>query len=784
MRRCLSAAALGALLTILVAAPAGAVPPNEVALARHFAELGFIPSYATPEMALSAVSSVVGGGPRHELKSPLVQRSLKGKKAPLARFLARRIEDPSATSTYTTKALVLLVEFGDDAWPAGSPSPTGPMTPGPTHGAIPAPAPDDNRTYWPGDFSRMHYQQLMFGNSYSIYDAAGNYRGSSDSTMRNYYLEQSHGTFTVSGDIAAWVKLDLPESWYGADSDPWNVTDDLTGPVWRVARDAVAKFAAENPRFPWADYDNENPYGITGEDFYQADGYVDHLILVHAGSGQEDGGGAQDSDSIWSQSGGILQESSGGPGDGAGFMVPGTSGQGPQQTGIWVLPFTINPEDGSSGVFSHEFGHDIGLPDEYDYSSVTQDASTGFWTVMSSGSNLGRQWGVASEPGPMNVWDKYVLGFVAPKEVKRGTTATVKLQPAATGAASSTGVIIPLPKREHKIELSGKDGALEWYSDFGNDLDNTLTTKSAVAVPVDDATLKVRTWYDIEQSYDYAYVWVSDDDGATWTTVQSDATVDDGTGNYGLSGTDTDHWQDTMTYDLSAYAGRSVLVKFEYWTDPGVAPRGWEVTDIAVGGLTIEESAFSSEGWLRVDGGVRRFSDQYYIAEYRTHDGSDALLKNCYQANGLYDSWVDWFSYNRGLHLIYRDTFWQDNDVGARGGGSGGWNVVDARPIPDAVAYDETIGFWRPRIQVRDAAFSTTRTPSQSIWFRDYDAGVAVGESVAPGKSAQTWFNDTWKYWFAEAPEAGVKIPRNLGVRIQVRSMDADGMTIWVDNKK
>jgi immune inhibitor A len=110
--------------------------------------------------------------------------------------------------------------------------------------------------------------------------------------------------------------------------------------------------------------------------------------------------------------------------------------------------------------------------------------------------------------------------------------------------------------------------------------------------------------------------------------------------------------------------------------------------------------------------------------------------------------------------------------------------VTDARPRPDAVAYDETVGVWRPRIQVRDAAFSTTRTPSQSIWFHDSDADVAVGESVAPGKGAQTWLKDTWAYWFAETPEAGVKIPKDLGVRIRVKSMDASGMTLWVDNKK
>ncbi len=88
----------------------------------------------------------------------------------------------------------------------------------------------------------MHYQQMLFGNSYPIYSAlsylksggdkaptkaagrnglpyATQLRGTSDDTMRNYYLEQSHGAYTVQGDINDWVTLDLPESYYGADSD-------------------------------------------------------------------------------------------------------------------------------------------------------------------------------------------------------------------------------------------------------------------------------------------------------------------------------------------------------------------------------------------------------------------------------------------------------------------------------------------------------------------------------------------------------------------------------------
>jgi immune inhibitor A len=790
VRRFLLGVGLCALLAAILAAPALALsaaremPANEILIAKNLKRLGLIPRYATPEMAQAAVQALGIAGPREgaALRPPAGARW--GAANGLKRFLRAQAGDPSATDTYVTNTLVLLVEFADADWPSGDSS--GHDIAGPQHGEIGPPAADDNATFWPGDFSRMHYQQMLFGNSFNIYDASGAARGSSDDTMRNYYLEMSHGTYTVDGQIMAWVQLPYPESWYGADSASSH--DNLNGARWRIARDAVQAFAAANPGFDYSAYDNENPWGLNSANDYafnEPDGYIDHLILVHAGADQSAGGGAQGDDSIWAHSWWI--DATGGDGM-PGLDIPGTAGQGLAGGPMHAYTYTINPEDGDIGVFCHEFGHDLGLPDQYDYTGPTGDASSGFWTLMSSGSWLGRQWGIGTKPAPMNVWDKYALGFITPKTVARGKTATVKLQPAAVGDAKAVGVKIELPKRKHVIQLSGKDGAMEWYSDFGNNLDNTLTTTAAVAVPAGSATLTMRTWYDIEQDYDYGYVNVSSDDGAHWTSVQSPATVDDGTGRWGLTGTDTSQWAKTMTYDLSAFAGQSVLVQFEYATDPGVAPAGWEITDVKVGGVALPETAFTSDGWKRVDGETSQMSDQYYIAEYRTYDGFDEGLKNCYQWNYDYSSWVDWYRYGRGLHLIYRDTFWSDNDVSARGGGNGGWNVLDARPIPDGVGYNDgvndVVGYWRPRIQVRDAAFSVKPTPTQSIYFVDYDAGWAIGENIAPGKLAQPWFNDTWKYWYPEAPDAGVKIPAKLGVRIQVKSMNADGMTIWVDNVK
>jgi immune inhibitor A len=774
------------LLTILVAAPAGAVPANEILIAKNLQRLGIVPSYATPGMARAAARALAAKGPEYPVK-PAAGKASQSKA--LGRYLSARVVTGKAAGTYATNALVLLIEFGTDPWPDGDS--TDHYMDGPLAGRIPPPAHDDNATFWPGDFTPMHYQQMLFGNSFPIYGArattdkskstsaakvpyVSTLRGTSDDTMRNYYLEQSHGTYTVQGDIKDWVTLDVPESYYGADSNPWNSIDDLTGPVWRVARDAIARFAANNPDFDWAQYDQENPWGITGSDFNQPDGYLDHLILIHAGSDQSAGGGAQESDAIWAHSWGIYENYSGGPGDGPGMMIPGTDGQGPQGLGIWAYNYTINPEDGDVGVFCHEFGHDLGLPDEYDYSSTTGDASSGFWTIMASGSWLGRDWGIGTKPAAMNVWDKSALGFIQPKVVKRGRTATIKLQAAAVGKSNATGVKIELPKATHTTKLSGKDGKLEWYSTMGNDVDVALQTKEPVSVgPNTDLTF--RTWYDIEQDYDYGFVEVSADGGDSWQTVKE------------YTGSDMDHWADTVTVDLSAYEGKDVLIRFEYMTDSGVALKGWEVTDIAVENIVLPASAFDTDGWIRVDGQWQQKTDRYYMAEYRTYDGFDESLKNCYQWNAGYVSWVDWFSYNRGLHLIYRDTFYEDNDVASHIG-VGGWMVVDSHPKVDSVAYSDGatgyVGYWRPRIQVRDASFSLKTTKTQSIYFTDYDRGWGVDENVAPGKAAQPKFNDAKTYWYAEAPEAGVKIPKNLGVRINVKSMGSDLMTIWVDNVK
>src|SRR5512146_1575183 len=60
------------------------------------------------------------------------------------------------------------------------------------------PQPDravDNTTLWVSDFNRAHFLDLFFN------DAPG------ANSMRNFYIEQSSGRYTVTGDVTDWIPV-------------------------------------------------------------------------------------------------------------------------------------------------------------------------------------------------------------------------------------------------------------------------------------------------------------------------------------------------------------------------------------------------------------------------------------------------------------------------------------------------------------------------------------------------------------------------------------------------
>jgi Immune inhibitor A peptidase M6 len=116
----------------------------------------------------------------------------------------------------------------------------------------------------------------------------------------------------------------------------------------------------------------------------------------------------------------------------------------------------------------------------------------------------------------------------------------------------------------------------------------------AIDVPAGAPTLTFESRWFIEPGFDFGYVQVSADEGRTWTSLANDDTTDEHDPATvpavienlpGLTGNSVE-WR-TETFDLSAYAGRTVLLRFRYITDRSVALPGWWIDDVAIGGSLI-----------------------------------------------------------------------------------------------------------------------------------------------------------------------------------------------------
>lgn len=117
-------------------------------------------------------------------------------------------------------------------------------------------------------------------------------------------------------------------------------------------------------------------------------------------------------------------------------------------------------------------------------------------------------------------------------------------------------------------------------------------------VPTENPTLTFEHFYKIEEQWDFGIVQVSTDNGETWTSLENDNTrsdvVEEGYPTIkenvpGFTGTNGD-WS-TESFDLSAYAGKDVLVSFRNLTDWGTNEEGWFIKNIQLGDFTADGSS-------------------------------------------------------------------------------------------------------------------------------------------------------------------------------------------------
>ncbi|WP_416982910.1 immune inhibitor A domain-containing protein [Streptomyces sp. T028] len=665
----------------------------------------------------------------------------------------------------TDKIFTILVEFGDqiDSRYGG--------TVGPLHNEIAAPdRATNNSTAWQADYDQAHFEELYFGT------------GKNTESLKKYYEKQSSGRYSVEGEVTDWVKVPYNEARYGSNDAPtgaWYAVQDGVN-AWVAEREAAGDTAAEI-QAELAEFDQWDRYDFDGDgDFNESDGYIDHFQIVHAGEDESAGGGAQGADAIWAHRWYAFATDAGATG-------PDTNKLGGTQigdTGIWVGDYTIQPENGGLGVFAHEYGHDLGLPDEYDTSGGGEN-STGFWTLMSSGSWLGTgKDSIGDLPGDMNAWDKLQLGWLDYDVAFAGKKSTHKLGVAEYNTKNAQALVVQLPEKTVTTEVvTPAQGSTQWWSGSGDDLRNTLT-RTVDLTGKTSASLTLDGWWDIEQDYDYLYTEVSTDGGANYTPI--DGTLADGTaiprdgsGKPALTGT-VDAYQ-KLTFPLDAYAGQQISLRFRYATDGGVAQKGFAADEITVtaDGATLfsdnaeaADAAWTANGFSRIGAAITDDYAQYYIAENRQYVSYDKTLKVGPYNFGFSTTrpdWVEHYAYQNGLLIWKWDTSQADDNTSAHPG-EGQILPIDAHPTPLKWA-DGTL--MRNRIQSYDSTFSWYRTDAITL----HKADVATKIKSLPGVPV---FDDGKSaYYDATNPLAGVKVT-DTNTSIKIVSEPLSGSTITV----
>ena len=220
-----------------------------------------------------------------------------------------------------------------------------------------------------GTQTQAHFQKLLF-------DPAN------PNSMHSFYKDLSYGKLLVDGVVTDWIRAPHPYSYYtngasGTGADPNNAR--------QLLKEVLDIYCVSN---------SLAPFDLNG------DGYVDGLFMIHAGSGAE---GEPDSQKrkgmIWSHK----------------WVMAATYAN----NGTKAYAYFTAPEDGKLGVFSHEFGHFLGLPDLYDTSY--RSGGLGQWCLMAGGS-----WnGAGDKPARLSAWCLSQLGWIKPVNLKKAATLSL-----------------------------------------------------------------------------------------------------------------------------------------------------------------------------------------------------------------------------------------------------------------------------------------------------------------------------------------------------------------------
>ncbi|MDF9399354.1 immune inhibitor A domain-containing protein [Vibrio sp. 1180_3] len=622
----------------------------------------------------------------------------------------------------TDKVLALLVDFPDLSWNDNK------LT-------------NEHTEMLYTSYEPAHYQDLLF--------SSAGYTGPNGEnfiSMRQYYESESGNSYSVSGQAAGWYRASKNAAYYGGNSP----TTDSDMNAQELVREALNQLA-QDPSINLADYDIEDRYDYDGDgNFREPDGVIDHLMVFHASVGEEAGGGVLGPDAIWSHRYNLGQY----------HVLKGTQSTVPGRfNGQYAAyDYTIQPIDAAAGVCAHEYGHDLGLPDEYDTQYTGKGEPVSYWSIMSSGSWAGKIGG--TQPTAFSSWSKQFLqkaiggrwindDQISINDLENKPRVFTLFQTTDNSRPNMVKVDLPM-KRVDGIKPYA--GEFSFYSNKGDDLKNSMSRKLSIPAG-SNAILSFKAWYQIEKDYDFARVLINGQ------ALSGNITTMDDPYNTGLAPAisgESNGWVDA-TFDVSQWAGQEVELSFDYVTDGGLAMEGLYIDDVTLevdGTQTAIDDAEATSTFIfkgyTVNNGFHQ-APHYYLLQWRSHNDVDQGLANIKRMGQL-------MTFEPGLLVWYVDESYADNWVGKHPGE--GWlGVVDADQ--NALVWSKTGEAAQTRYQVRDAAFSLQDQAPLRLVSSD---GDVLQDSSLIGNGN---FSDDQDYSSPMAPDSGRKLTE-FGLMIDI----------------
>lgn len=728
MRSSRSITAFGLILALLSSAsiaapnhtPADAGVINKERILYWLIKRGEVSADASDSVKQAAIEAYIARASLAQPKEPRMvieaehDRLQKVKSTAMMRAPAQRVL-ADADVTKTVKVLTVLIDFPDLKY---------------NNNGLTA---SDTDMYY-SSYPASHYKNLLF----STTGFTGPQGQILDSAYQ-YYQAVSGKTFFFTGDVKGWYTASQNADYYG-------VNDAETGSdahVTELVKEAVTQAVANMSAAELATYDIEDPYDLNDNgNLNEPDGIIDHVMIFHSSIGEETGGGKLGDNAIWSHRYYVDQSTQG-------YALPGASKK--------LFGYTIQPIDAATGVCTHEFGHDLGLPDEYDTTdNSNKDGSpVGFWSLMSGGSWAGAIPG--SKPSGFSPYarsylqEKYKGKWLNEREINLDSIPKSGME-VTLNQASNQDVVnqisIPLPAAPIAFKAPYQ-GSYQYYSGQGDMLTNSMSFTANLPATSDKLTLAMQASWEIEADYDYMQVKVNGVAIAgnytkSVNAINSARHIITGNSSSISTAIGSDAWVG-LEYDLSAYAGKNLTIEFTYVTDEAAIESGITIDNISIKQGATELYADNAEvaGKATLAGyslitNTRPGAASRYLIQLRSHNGVDAGLKN--------------EGFDPGVLLWLEDFSYYDNNVSDHPGRSL-IGVIDAD--------QNMIGNNSTDIQIRDAAFSLVR---QTAYTGD--------TSLEP----VSLFDDSFDYSAPLKPQSGMLLQK-LGLTMQVVFQASDNST-------